>query len=139
MKTDLIVVQDSAPLSEVERVLAEDRVSGAPVVNGAGKVVGVVSMRDLVERYANDPDARSRRGTSSETDADLDSYDVPTDSEATAADVMTGDVHWIPSSAGLAEVAREMTRLGVHRLLVRDGNQYVGLVGTMDVLRALAG
>ena len=63
MAKRVVTVSPGAPLSEVERVLSENRVSGVPVVDSAGRALGVVSLRDLIDRYAEDPDARPRRGT----------------------------------------------------------------------------
>ena len=62
MRSDVITVPYSTPLSEVERVLSDNRISGAPVTDEAGHIVGIISVKDLIERYAEDPDARPRRG-----------------------------------------------------------------------------
>jgi CBS domain-containing protein len=146
MRRDVVTVSYAAPLSEIERVLTDHRISGAPVVDEAGALVGVVSLRDLIQRYSEDPDARPRRGPgfyhlSSEEllDDDFDSFEVPEESEETAADVMTGGIYAVPADAGLATVAATMARHGVHRLLVTDGGAFVGLVGTLEILRALRG
>jgi CBS domain-containing protein len=146
METNVVTVSHADPLSEVERVLSQQRISGAPVVDETGAVKGVVSLRDLVERYAEDPDARPRRGSgffhlsSEETlDEDFDSFEVPAEAEETAADVMTSEVYWVPVGATVPRIARVMGRHGVHRLLVRDGRRFVGLVGTLELLEVLAG
>lgn len=146
METNVVTVSYADPLSEVERVLTDQRVSGVPVVDETGAVKGVISLRDLVERYAEDADARPRRGagfyhlSSEETlDEDFESFEVPAESEETAADVMTSDVYSVPTDADIPEIARTMGRHGVHRLLVRDGKRFVGLVGTLDLLEVLAG
>jgi CBS domain-containing protein len=149
MKSDLVTVETSCPLDEVERLLAERGISGVPVVDGSGAIVGVVSAKDLLDRYSEDPDARPRRGRDVDAfpsdDEPLDPDEEPAfasrdlDAQETAADVMTPEVRWVSADAGLGEIARAMVRDRVHRLLVRDEGRYVGLVGTMDVLHALAG
>jgi CBS domain-containing protein len=144
MRKDMVVVTSAAPLSEVERVLAENRISGAPVVDEAGAIVGVISIRDLVQRYAEEPDGRPRRerafyGLESDDriEEDLESFEIPEDAEDTAADVMTTDLVSVPADAGLGDVAKAMTTHKVHRLLVEDGGRYVGLVSTLEILDAL--
>ena len=89
MQSDVITVPYATPLSEVERTLSDNRISGAPVTDEAGHIIGIVSIRDLVERYAEDPDARPRRGNgfyhlSSEEmlDEDFESFEVPAESAA---------------------------------------------------------
>ncbi|NJN87388.1 MAG: CBS domain-containing protein [Leptolyngbyaceae cyanobacterium SL_7_1] len=48
MTRDPIVVQPDTPLNQVIKILAERRISGLPVVNEAGMVVGVISEADLM-------------------------------------------------------------------------------------------
>jgi len=71
-------------------------------------------------------------------DEGLDAYDVPTESEDIAKDVMTAQVLTVPSDATLQQVARVMVDKQVHRLLVEDHRRTVGIVSTMDLLRAAA-
>lgn len=144
MRSDPVTVSYSAPLSEVERVLADARISGAPVIDETGRIVGVISVKDLVERYAEDEDARPRRGhgffhlSSEETlDDDFESFEVPEESEETARDLMTAQVFTVPAGAGLKEVADAMCKHKVHRVLVEEGGRLVGLVSTLDILEAL--
>jgi CBS domain-containing protein len=144
MRTNVVTVTYSAPLSEVERVLADARVSGAPVVDETGRIVGVISLKDLIERYAEDVDARPRRGhgffhlSSEETlDEDFESFEVPEEAEETATDLMTAQIFSVPAEAGLKEIADVMCRHKVHRVLVADGARLLGLVSTLDILDAL--
>jgi CBS domain-containing protein len=147
MKERLVTVPETAGLADVERTLAEAGVSGSPVVDSAGRVVGVVTMRDLVALYASEPDARPRTGRTIPRSAPDDDgveecalpYATTDDTERTAADLMTRDVAWVTPDADLGEVAAAMARNRVHRVLVRDGERFVGLIGTLDVLDALAG
>jgi CBS domain-containing protein len=145
MREDVVTVPQSTPLSEVERMLADNKVSGAPVTDGAGRIVGVVSWRDVLDRYAQDPDARPRRDRgyfhlSSEEmlDEDFESVGLPEEAEETAADVMTPDVYSVAPDAGLPEIAAEMLKHKVHRLLVQQRGQFLGILSTLDVLQALS-
>jgi CBS domain-containing protein len=144
MRTDVVTVSYAAPLSEVEQVLADNKISGAPVVDEKGAIIGVVSLKDLVERYAEDQDARPRRGhgffhlSSEETlDEDFDSFEVPEEAEETARDVMTATVYTVPATAGLKEIATVLCKHKVHRVLVEEGGRLVGLISTIDILDAL--
>ncbi len=145
MRTNVITVSESTPLSEVERLLGEHRVGGLPVTNETDHITGVVSIRDLVDRYTEDPDARPRRGhgfyhLSAEglDDEDFDSFEVPEEAEETAGDIMTAQVYHVDKTAALCDVAAKMVELNVHRLLVTEQQHTVGIVSTMDVLKALA-
>jgi CBS-domain-containing membrane protein len=145
MRKDVVTIPESAPLSEVERVLADNGISGAPVTDAAGCITGVVSWRDLLERYAQDPDARPRRGAgyfhlSSEEmlDEDFESLELPEEAEETAADVMTAEVYSVSPDDGIREIAAQMAKHGVHRVLVQKDGRFLGILSTMEVLQALS-
>lgn len=149
MRTQLITVSTTTPLADVVRLLGEYRVGGLPVTNEAGRIVGVVSMRDLIERYAQDPDQHPRRRESfyGAPDASLDTLDddeaiEPVEFEAeadeTAGDLMNSEVWSVPASADLQQIATVMVERHIHRVLVLEKERHVGLITTLDVLRALA-
>ncbi len=150
MRRDVVTVDQSTPLSEVERILTENQIGGAPVTDETGALIGVVSLRDLVERYTEDPDARPRRGRgwyqmssddefeAPEEREESEGVEVPEESEETARDVMTAEVYSVPDTAPLHVVAAEMAKHKIHRILVVAGGRHVGLIGTFEVLAAVA-
>lgn len=145
MRRDVITIDRATPLSEVERVLADQKISGAPVTDETGAIVGVISLRDLVERYVEDADARPRRSRgyfhlSSEAleDDDYELTELPEETEETAEDVMTAEVFSVSADAPLADVARTMVEKRIHRVLVQSGGHFAGIVGSFEVLEVLA-
>ena len=152
MRTEVLTVAQDAPLSEVERLLGEHRIGGLPVTNEAGRIVGVVSMRDLIERYAEDSEPRkpgqarsreARRGfydPSSDDETEmLEGFSLPEEVIDTAGDIMTDHVFTVGPHATLSEIAAEMVEHNVHRILVTEDGRKIGFISTMDILRALAG
>lgn len=144
MSKDVLTVSTTTPISEVERALAEGHVGGVPVTDAVGQVVGVLSLHDIADRYSTDPDARPRRrsfyslGIEAPDEDELEGYEVPEEAEDTAADLMSAQVFAVPANATLRQVAREMRRRRVHRLLVQDRGRMAGIVSTTDLLRAMA-
>ncbi len=145
MLTDVVTVSYAAPLSEVERLLVENRISGMPVVDEAGHVVGVVSVRDLIERYAEDPDSRPRRergyyhlSLEDLADEDFESFDLPAEAEETAESLMSAEICSVDADASVAEVAARMVEQRIHRVLVQEKKLFVGIITTLDVLAAVA-
>lgn len=145
MRTDVVVLSYATPLSEVERTFSESSISGAPVTNEAGHIVGIVTLKDLVERYAEDPDSHPRRrpGYYETWDDEMHAEDmrgfrVPAEAEDTVGDVMTAQVHAVDVSAGLREIANAMTSHRIHRVLVQEDGKYVGLISTLEVLDVLS-
>jgi predicted transcriptional regulator len=117
MVRDIVSVAPHSPLAEVERLLAERRISGMPVVDERGHALGVVSYRDLAD---------GRRAASA---------------PRTASDVMTPAIVDVATDASIEEICRTMVRNSVHRVLVTDTatGRMVGIVSSIDVLAAVAG
>ena len=57
MTTSLVTIPPEAPLEAVARILSDRGVSGAPVVDGAGAFLGMVTEGDLIRRLAAKEDA----------------------------------------------------------------------------------
>lgn len=143
MQRDLICVQASDPLEEVERVLADARISGVPVLDEDGQMLGVLSAKDLVRRHAEDTEVPEDLGFQDTVleaeDTEPVAYRRSQRGELVAGDVMTTEVATISPDENLIATARTMVEREVHRLLVVERGRLVGIVSTMDVLRPLAG
>ena len=145
MRTEVITVQMDASLAEVERLLSEHRIGGLPVTNEAGRIVGVVSIRDLITNYAENSEGRGKPAGSfynPVTEGDQEEYDtfeMPDDVTDTAGDIMTPQVYTVPVEASGQEVAGKMAEHNVHRILVTEDSQMVGFISAMDILRAVSG
>ncbi len=144
MTPTVVTVAASTSAAEVARILVDHSISGAPVVDGSGRLVGGISLRDLVRRERG-----SARTVSSHPDffGEVWFEDLSTDgcltgceqdeegSTATAADLMSARVLTIPVNGSLSQAVRLMLSEHVHRLLVTDHGRTVGIVSTLDILR----
>ena len=121
----VVTLKPDDSLREAVRKLAENRVSGAPVVEG-GKVVGVVSESDILHFLG-----RSRRWSAR---AVLD----PEEAEKTKVEsIMTKKVVGVGPDATLADVARIMSRRNINRVVVtNDRMALLGLIARGDVIKA---
>ena len=144
MNPDVMTVPDDMTTDDLVRYLTEREISGAPVVDQQGHLIGVVSMTDVGRLLAEPPEyaASSQsefyRDTAEElTLEDLDQRYVETRA-ATVRDVMTPAVHHVSLSAPVAEAARLMVEHHIHRLVVTQGKEPVGIVTSMDLLRIIA-
>ena len=146
MRRDLVTVLAGDPLPEVERVLAAAEVGGVPVLADDGRPLGVISVRDLLRRHADDHDDSevSVRGRAAANELDGDGeFDPEAPFErhgdgACAGDVMSAGIVAVTPSTSLVEAAQRMVEASVHRLLVLDRGRLIGIVSTMDVLAAVA-
>jgi CBS domain-containing protein len=136
MTAPALAVPSSMPLQEVARLLADRRISGVPVVDDAGTVLGVVSEVDFLMKEQG-PDAirhrrlSSIRGESSETNAQIAKMHA-----TTAGEAMTAPAIAISSTRPLSEAARLMTSNRISRLPVVDDGVLVGVITRADLVRA---
>lgn len=83
MTTDVATITADATARDVARLLADEQISGVPVLDGAGQLVGVVSSTDLVRLAAEDADvqlvssALRLGGRTVPTDASVDESEEP--------------------------------------------------------------
>ncbi len=139
MTREVVAVAPDTGVETAARLFTTQRISGAPVVSAKGRPVGVVTLADLVDP---DRDVTNKKGFSHfYTVAGGEAFEVGDGAETNSgqvADVMSPFVLSIKSSASLAEAARVMVGDGVHRLLVLEGTELVGIVTSTDLLRGFA-
>ena len=122
MTPDPITVRADEPLVAAARVLEENEISGVPVVDEDGLLVGVLSESDLVRARATEHLWSRWSGL-----AVRHLMHTP---------VLTAD-----RGMGLEEAATLMERAHVHRLVVvaEDQQTPVGIISTSDIVRAIVG
>lgn len=168
MSTAVVTVGPDATVRQLARVLADAEISGAPVVDADGTLVGVVSATDLVRLAADDVDvhvAASALPTDraevpapffdEEPDADPYGYFLPEESpfageeildlfteseldEVEVADIMTPVAFSVGPGATVKELADFLVRGRIHRAVVEEDGRLLGIVTSGDVLRAVA-
>jgi CBS domain-containing protein len=136
MTTGVVAVRETASYKDIIIAMCQRRVSACPVLNSAGRVVGVVSEADLLPKeFALVPftgpgrslRAGGRRGERAKAAA------------LTAAELMSAPPVTIGPDASVADAARLMYERGVKRLPVVDsGGQLAGIVSRIDVLSVFA-
>lgn len=144
MKEKIVTAEPTLSAADLERLLNQERISGAPVVE-QGRLVGVVSRADIVRAVADAEDG---------ADVVLDYYrDIagatPTKSEHArlageraeslrVSDLMSRQLVSVAPTATLREVAAALTEHGIHRVLVAEGSRLLGVISTLDLVRLLA-
>ena len=144
MNPDIMTVADEMTTDELARYLIEHEISGAPVVDGQGHLIGVVSMTDIGRTMAEPSDVESSRSSGFYRDIAAD-YTLEEPGEryveqraVTVRDVMTPVIHQVPITASVAQAARIMVDQHIHRLVVTQGKEPVGIITSMDVLKMVA-
>ena len=136
MTTSVVTVKESTPLKEVAQVLIERGISGVPVVDDAGAVVGVVSEGDFLFKESGPEVVRSHRLGRLFGDQKAMQAREQKLQATTAGEAMTSPAITVRPNQTLAEAARVMTGQLVNRLVVIDGEKLAGIVTRADLVRA---
>jgi CBS domain-containing protein len=110
MTEALIWTNPETSVKELSRLLTFHNISGLPVLDEAGQMVGIVSEADVI----------GKRGK-------------------TVGEIMTRDVITVQDTASLESVAQLMAQHRIKRVVVLRGEDLVGLVSRADIVKALAG
>lgn len=135
MTREVVTVHPEMPLREAAALLADRRISGAPVVDETGRVVGVLSEADIVAKAGGPKRGHRVLGWLLESDLDLeDKIAARTVGEAMSTPPIT-----IQPQQRVHEAARLMASESINRLpVVSDEGKLVGIVTRADVVRAFA-
>ncbi len=126
MSPAVLCVRDDVSVDELVLLLVEHGISGVPVVDEAGRPIGVVSRSDLLWEDYDEVEARVER------------YHAPKRPLA-VREIMTSKVFSLPEGATLSQAAAAMAQEGVHRLPILDENgAVVGILSAGDLLAWLA-
>ena len=141
MTTDVLTFHPDDNVGEAMTSLVDRGVDAAPVVDGAGRVVGMLSTGDLIVQETNlhVPTVISLFGATLELPSAKRHFeeDLRRALGATVGDVMTTDPVTIEPEATVEAAATAMHDERVSRLPVVGGDRLVGIVSRTDILRAI--
>ncbi len=109
MTKDVVTVSPAITVKNLAKILIENQISGAPVVDKNGKILGVVSEADIVAKKGKQVRA-----------------------------IMSKKVLTVSEETAVEEIASLMTTHKVKRLPVMRGDMLVGIVSRADIVGAIA-
>ena len=122
MTCDVATLRDNASLAQASEIMAKKKIRQIPVVDSDGKLVGIISKRDVyaanmsnqAENYERTKDVVERR--------------------LAVADIMTKDVATVGVDQELATAAVKLQELRVGAMPVMDKGELVGIISSTDFL-----
>jgi CBS domain-containing protein len=115
MRTDPVTVPQTSTVGRAIHILLSNSVDSAAVVDGRGKLIGVVDEAHLLVVF----------------------YDDETRDERVTA-VLTKDTPSVQPSTPLAEVGKTLNRSGAARLMVVEKGRLVGTISRADLVQQIA-
>lgn len=149
MRQKVITVREHITLQELARLLTEKNITGAPVLNAAGNLAGVVSLTDIA-RYASRgsrfPDGEQPPAYYTHEyrdfllpDATMKTPDnLQPPAKVPVSAIMTRATIHVRPETSIQKVARMMVENQIHRLLVVRKEKLLGIVTTIDILKLIA-
>ena len=146
MRTAVISLPQNAPLTDVLRTFKQHHIDTLPVIDAAERLVGVITIDDLIEiflpRYfelLRDYAALEDTGQMANLfDASLAGFYPTQGNLVIAADVMNSHVDWISGDDSLLQAAARLQAQHFERLPVIDRDQkLIGLISDFEIVLAL--
>ncbi len=142
MNPKVITLSEDLAVHQAAAFLVDHEISGAPVTDDEGNLVGVVSLTDIAQVTSEtaaslQPDFYLR-GWEYHLDRDELNQIRIRDEGLKVSDIMTPTVFTIPEDTPISEIARTMVAGRIHRLFVTQDDEVVGIIATLDLLKVLA-
>ncbi len=109
MTKDVITVSPIITVKNLAKILMQNQISGAPVTDKKGKILGVVSEADIVAKKGKQ-----------------------------VKDIMSKNVVGVTDDTPVEKIANVMTTHKINRLPVMRGEKLVGIVSRADIVGAIA-
>jgi CBS domain-containing protein len=137
MTRDVVTVCPETSLKDVARLLVERHISGVPVADADGRLLGVVSEGDFISKeVAAASGLTSPRHHLFRGDDPDDMALIALGNAVTAGEAMSSPPITVGPRASLSEAAQLMGRRGVKRLPVLEDDRIVGIVTRADIVRS---
>ena len=138
MTSNVVSVLPETQIRDVAALMIEKHISGMPVCNQNGTLVGIISEGDLLRRPELGTEKHRSRWLSFFTRADEQAREFTKSHALHAADVMTKEVFSVSEDAPLDDVVGLMEKHNIKRVPVTSHDKLVGIVSRVDIVRALA-
>jgi len=134
MTKDVITVSPDTSLKEVGKILKEKRISGVPVVDDAGNIVGIITVTDILiiirQIYEWQELQRNTAGLNISEFVGMEWLNKKVN------EVMKGNVYTLDENESIHEVMRLIFTHQIHTIPITKDNKLVGIIGKRDLVFA---
>ena len=141
MTRDVITIHYSASIRELSQLLAENRITGIPVIDDDKKLVGMISMRDLIREEVRALGASPENQDIYElfsSALNLEDAETVSVRRMWVEEMMSRTLYTAVESTSVRELCDIMSRNSVHRVPILKNGKLIGLVTAMRVIKAVA-
>jgi CBS domain-containing protein len=137
MTSNVISVRADASVGEIAEILLTNRISGVPVVDDAGDLIGIVSEGDLIHRVEVGTERRRSWWLELLSSKQILAHEFIKAHARKAADLMTRHVITVRPDTPLSDLASLLDKHGIKRVPVTENGKLVGIVSRANLVQAL--
>lgn len=141
MNSKVITLQENDTIEEIAEILVKNKISGAPVVNREGDLVGIVTEEDLLHQETNPrtPGFLNILGAFIYING-IERYreDFKKLAATKALEIMTTEVITVNANTDIKQVAALMVEHDINRVPVVENKTILGIISRADIVKTLA-
>jgi len=137
MSTPVVAAGPQITVKNVARMMINHRVSGIPIIEEDGQLIGIITEGDLLRRVETGTERQRSRWSEWFLPNSRAAADYVKSHARRVADIMTRDLVTVDEFAALGEIADLMEQHRIKRVPVVHGGKLVGIVSRADLLRTL--
>lgn len=142
MTTDVITVKPSTTIEELSKKLMKHNISGLPVVNDTGDLIGIVTENDLISQNKRLHIPTVMRLFDAfivlESPGKIEK-EMKKMTATTVDDICSKKVITVAEDTSVEEIATIMSEKKVHLIPVVQGKKILGIIGKMDLIKGIKG
>lgn len=133
---DLITLKPTDSVGDALHLMREKNIDHLPVIDEEEKLVGIVTMKDLLEKYFFYPQKRDRGFDRRIQAQKFDANPFSVISKLPITNEMTERVETILPDAKIKQAVKTMSEKNISDLIVVEGSKAVGIIAKKDLLKA---
>ena len=137
MTRNIVSVQPDATVLQAARLMLQHHISGLPVIDQAGKLVGVLSEGDFLRRQETRTERRRSRWLEFLMGPGRTAAEYTHSHGSKVSEVMTGEVHTVGEDTSLEDIVELMEHKRIKRVPVLHGSEVVGIVTRSNLMHAM--
>jgi len=137
MTRNVISVAPDMTVLQAARLMLQHHISGLPVIDKAGKLIGVLSEGDFLRRQETRTERRRSRWLEFLMGPGRTAAEYTHSHGSKVSEVMTGDVRTVSEDTSLEDIVELMERYRIKRVPVLRGSEVVGIVTRSNLMHAM--
>ncbi len=138
MTSNVITIGPDSSVQEVANLLLSNRISAVPVVDAGGRLLGIVSEGDLIDRPDNGTARRKSWWLNVLASNDALASDYVKSHSRKVSDIMTRDVVTASANTSASEISGLLEKNNIKRVPIVENGKVVGIVSRANLLQGLA-